>query len=270
MSDKILAYYFAPENNKLRYGDNREIVVGESHEVSCKPEVCVQGLHASIKPLEALAYATHHQLYIVNISGDVNSGHDKIAGKCREYLIKVPKCDQLLREFSRKVALMAVTSLSPNINPVVIKYLTTGSKDLRLEAWHAARAATSDAARAAAWDAARAAANAAARAAANAASKAAARAAANAAAKAAAYTASKAAARAAANAAAYTASKAAARAAAKAAARAAAWDASKAAARAAANAAAYTASKAAAGAAAWSNQNKMLESLIEEYIDKYS
>ena len=52
------AFYFAEKSRKLRYGDGRDIVVGESHAVDVEPKVCQQGLHASTNIMDALKEAT--------------------------------------------------------------------------------------------------------------------------------------------------------------------------------------------------------------------
>ena len=136
--EKLKAYYFAPESGKLRYNDGRIIKVGETHSVSCSPKVCEQGLHASLRPIDALKYAPSPQLYIVNVRGQIDKGSDKIAGTHREYLIKVPNCEQLLREFAHKTALYVVLKHYPSIDAVVIKYLETGDESIRSAAEYAA------------------------------------------------------------------------------------------------------------------------------------
>ena len=52
--EPILAWHFCPADKKLGHNDNREIRVGETLTVDCTPSLCEIGLHASIKPLDAL------------------------------------------------------------------------------------------------------------------------------------------------------------------------------------------------------------------------
>ena len=163
MSKTYRAYYFAPDDNKLRYGDGRDIVVGDTHTVDVKPEVCMVGLHASLRPIDALKYAPGSQLYIVEVGGVVDIGEDKIAGETRKYVCKVPNTEQLLRKFAREVALEVVLREIPTISPIVIEWLKTGDESLRSAAWSAAGSAARNAAESAAWSAARNAARSAAR-----------------------------------------------------------------------------------------------------------
>lgn len=138
MSKTYRAYYFAPDDNKLRYGDGREIVVGDTHTVDVKPKVCMAGLHASLRPIDALKYAPGSQLYIVEVGGVVDIGEDKIAGETRKYISKVPNTEQLLRKFAREVALEVVLREIPTISPIVIEWLKTGDESLRNAAGSAA------------------------------------------------------------------------------------------------------------------------------------
>ena len=150
MSKTYRAYYFAPDDNKLRFGDGREIVVGDTHTVGVKPKVCMAGLHASLRPIDALKYAPGNQLYIVEVGGVVDIGEDKIAGETRKYVCKVPNIEWLLRKFAREVALEVVLREIPNINPIVIEWLKTGDESLRSAAESAARSAARSAAESAA------------------------------------------------------------------------------------------------------------------------
>ena len=154
MSKTYRAYYFAPDDNKLRYEDGREIVVGDTHTVGVKPKVCRAGLHASLRPIDALKYAPGSQLYIVEVGGVVDIGEDKIAGETRKYICKVPNTERLLRKFAREVALEVVLREIPNISPIVIEWLKTGDESLRSAAWSAAWSAADSAVGSAAWGAA--------------------------------------------------------------------------------------------------------------------
>jgi len=54
---ELIAWYFASEDRKLRYGDNRAIVIGEAHRVRGALALCKHGLHASVRAIDALSYA---------------------------------------------------------------------------------------------------------------------------------------------------------------------------------------------------------------------
>src|SRR5574340_1832701 len=104
MESEILAWYFAKPDEKLAYGDGRQIAVGVVHEVDCKPKTCSVGLHGSVNILDALSYAESTILYRVKISGDIDTSSDKICGKRREYLARYDVKD-ILYKFARKQAL---------------------------------------------------------------------------------------------------------------------------------------------------------------------
>jgi hypothetical protein len=149
-----LAWYFAKEDKKLRYGDGRKIVVGKSHLHRGDPVLCESGLHASVNILDALSFAPGPILYRVKLGGRMVACSDKVASTKRTYLSEMDAAT-LLIDFARKCALdVAHLWAAPD---VVRVYLESGREDLR----DAARAAARDAAwvaardpgRAAAWDA---------------------------------------------------------------------------------------------------------------------
>jgi hypothetical protein len=135
------AFYFSTEQKRLRYGDDRPIIVGEAHEVSCKPICCKQGLHASTDILDALMYAPSSILYLVDISGDVDERTDKIAGKRREYLAEFD-AEELLKEFARKQALINIHKIKPYCSvkefDLITRYLSTGDADAAYSAANSA------------------------------------------------------------------------------------------------------------------------------------
>lgn len=111
-------------------------------------KICESGLHASLRPWNALKYAPGATLCYVECRGDVRQQSDKLA--CRERRI-IMRADvtETLRYFARMQALSAI-NLRPSAPPdVVLDYLMTGDESLR----HALRAAANTAAWDAAWDA---------------------------------------------------------------------------------------------------------------------
>ena len=161
------AWYFSAEDRRLRHRDGRLIEAGVTHEVDCDPVLCKRGLHASVRPLDALEYAPGPILWRVELGGEIDKGDDKLCATERTYLWGFD-ATAMLREFARKCALDVIHLW--NAPEVVKTYLTTGDESL----WDAARDVARDAARDAAWAAAGAAARAAAWAAAGAAAGAAA------------------------------------------------------------------------------------------------
>ena len=151
------AFYFAAEDNKLRYGDGREIVVGETHTVDTVPKCCYIGLHASKKVLDALGYAPSPNLYIVELGGEIDETDDKVSAQTRRYIANIDTTS-ILREFTKRQALINAELIKPYTDEydTVIAFLE-GDESKR-EGARAAAWAAEGAARAAAWSAARAAA----------------------------------------------------------------------------------------------------------------
>ncbi len=151
MSTKtMLGWHFADESETLRYGDGRKIVIGETHNVDCKPILCEIGLHASKTILDALQYAPSVILYRVELSGVIVHGADKSCATHRKYIARID-ATAILREFARKCALSVIHLW--DCPRIVRDYLETGNEELRAAAWAAARDAAWDAAWAAARDA---------------------------------------------------------------------------------------------------------------------
>ena len=151
MGKPVLAWYFAPANNRLRYGDDRPIVLGETHSVQRLPIACEHGLHASVKVLDALSYAPSSLLYRVELSGAMDRESDKIAAQHRKYLWCVD-AEEVLKEFARMCALDVIHLW--DAPAMVVKYLQTGDESLRGKTQDAASAAAWSAARSAVWSAA--------------------------------------------------------------------------------------------------------------------
>ena len=123
------AFYFAAGDKKLRYGDGRKIRVGSTHTVEGDIKLCESGLHGSERLIDALRYAPGCQLYLVELSGDVDAGDDKIAASSRKYLAHL-NAEKLLREFARKAALINIEKIKPYCSEddykLIVNYLKTG------------------------------------------------------------------------------------------------------------------------------------------------
>ncbi|WP_423156467.1 DUF7666 domain-containing protein [Stenotrophomonas maltophilia] len=165
MSQEVLtAFHFVADT--LR--DGRPVPAdGELLVHDGEVRLCAQGLHASIDAFDALQYAPGNTLCLVELTGTIVRGDDKVAASERR-IIKRIDAEPLMREFARWSALQVIELW--DAPEVVRQYLTTGDESLRAAAraaawdaawaaaWAAARDAARDAARAAARDAARAAA----------------------------------------------------------------------------------------------------------------
>ena len=154
----VKAWYFSKEPKRLRYGDDRKIILGDTHEVCCEPELCERGLHGSVRLIDALDYAPGPIIWRVELSGKMDIGDDKIAATKRTYIAGGVNIEHILRRFARKCAL-DVANLC-DAQDVVIEYLKTGNDGIADAAraavwdavWDAAWAAAWAAARGAAWD----------------------------------------------------------------------------------------------------------------------
>ena len=135
-------WHFAANDRKLGYGDNRLIEVGATSwrlDKSLPIELCVYGLHASIKPLDALQYAPGSIVSYCRMHGQIIYGEDKMVAEGREYL-SVIDADTVLLEFSRWCALQVIHLW--DAPDVVKKYLETGDEVLREASWAASRGAS--------------------------------------------------------------------------------------------------------------------------------
>ena len=160
MSKCEYGWHFAPEDRRLRYGDDREVKAGAVFTVDCSPVLCELGLHASRSPLDALKYAPGPIVSRVVLRGEIVHGDDKMVATEREHLWVADATDTL-RHFARLCALDVIHLW--DAPPIVVEYLRTGADGKQDAAWAAAEAAARDATRDAAWAAAGAAAGAAAR-----------------------------------------------------------------------------------------------------------
>ena len=150
MSETILAWHFT--SGALRDGSPIP-PTGEWLEFHGKLVMCKSGLHASVHPFDALAYAPGNTLHRVECSGEIIKHTDKLVSSRRK-IVATRNAEQMLRNFACERALSVVHLWQPP--DIVVQYLKTHDESIRV----AARAAALAAVRAAAMDAARAAARA--------------------------------------------------------------------------------------------------------------
>lgn len=184
--EDIYGWHFG--SGALGYGDGRAVVVGETLRVNAKPVLCVAGLHASVRVLDALRNARSTQMaYRVRLSGKIakpNFAHpDKHAATERTAIAGIP-FDPIARLFVRDtlavrqphlVTLLRQAGLDVHadqiagldmygdLSQIQAAAAAAGVAAAAADATWAAWGADGDAARAAAWAAARAAAGDAAR-----------------------------------------------------------------------------------------------------------
>ena len=166
------AFWFCKEDCKLGYNDGRSVRVGATHKVKGELELCANGLHASERLIDTLRHAPGPILYLVELSGEILRGEDKVCARKRKYVASF-NAEHLLRRFARKQALIHIEKIKPYTDQydLIVSYLETGDESIRsaaesaarLAAWSAARLAARLAARSAAWSAAQSAAESAAR-----------------------------------------------------------------------------------------------------------
>ena len=144
----MLAWYFARENNRLNYGDDRLIEIGKTHTVKCAPVLCESGLHGSVQLLDALHYAPGPMLYRVDITRNVQIGADKICGQRRQYLAGFD-ATSVLRQFARNQALINIEKIKPYClagqYELILDWLKTDNPELQVAAHEAADAAAQSA-----------------------------------------------------------------------------------------------------------------------------
>ena len=138
------AYYFATKERKLQYGDDRQIILGETHSVKGKIKACSNGLHASENILDALSYAPGAILYLVKLSGEMNKDYDKVAAQHRTYLQELD-VTEVLKKFARMQALINIKKVKPYCSvedyKLIIEWLKNGDETLQSAAESAAESA---------------------------------------------------------------------------------------------------------------------------------
>ncbi len=82
----VLAWHFLPADRKLRYGDGREVRVGQTLAAGGVLALCEHGMHASADILDALGYAPGTVLCRVAVSDGVLRGDNKLVGRSRKCL----------------------------------------------------------------------------------------------------------------------------------------------------------------------------------------
>jgi len=119
------AYHFLPDDRKLRFGDDKRIVE-PGMEFSVNPDklkLCSYGLHASIKPLDALTYAPGSVLTKCELSGKILESGDKLCAEKRKVLWVFDASD-LLHTFACDVAEDALSKIK-NPDPRSLKAIET-------------------------------------------------------------------------------------------------------------------------------------------------
>ena len=153
---KILAWHWAKADLKTQHS-NEPIAKGKTLKATGPLQLCENGMHASLNPMDALQYAPGPMLCRVELSGEIIQGEDKLCASSRKVLW-IANADHMLQEFAclcAERALKAAKVDDPRSwRAIEVKRLWLAGKATDAEL-AAARDAARDAARAAAWDAAR-------------------------------------------------------------------------------------------------------------------
>lgn len=157
----MLAWHFLSEDKCLGYGDGRVVEVGLQLECKGKPTLCKNGMHGSVRLIDALFYAVWPIICRVEIEGDVIEGDDKLCGRRRTVLWMLD-ATRILHEFACMCAEDAL-ALVDTPDPRSVEAITAKRKWLNGEitdeelnsasvaAWDAVSAAADAADAAAVW-----------------------------------------------------------------------------------------------------------------------
>jgi len=87
------------EDKRLGYDDGRLVEVGATLECKGDPELCSNGMHGSVRLIDAAYYASGPIVCRVEIEGDVIEGDDKLCGRRRTVLWMLD-ATKILHEFA--------------------------------------------------------------------------------------------------------------------------------------------------------------------------
>jgi len=146
MAMTTLGWHFTPLDRRLRYGDGREVIPGETLTVDVTPVLCYAGLHQSPTVLDALWWAPGPYLWRTSMERVVARDSGKMCGWDRTALWGFD-ATEVLRRFARACALDVVHLW--DAPEVVVRYLRTGDESIRAAAYSAAHAPAAHAATAA-------------------------------------------------------------------------------------------------------------------------
>lgn len=100
MDKKYICYHISRNDRRLGYGDEREIVLGETLTIDKFPSYGRVGLHGSESVLDALDSGSGSHLWLVEIYGDVDAGEHGVCGRNRTAIRDYGDILSLVVEFS--------------------------------------------------------------------------------------------------------------------------------------------------------------------------
>jgi hypothetical protein len=95
----MLAWHFLREDKRLGNGDGRLVEVGATLECKGDPVLGDNGMHGSVRLIDALRYSAGPIVCRVEIEGDVIEGDDKLCGRRRTVLWMLD-ATRILHEFA--------------------------------------------------------------------------------------------------------------------------------------------------------------------------
>ena len=157
----MIYYHFLRADGCLNYPPHTKVEVGQTLRCDGPLELCVNGMHASKRVIDALEYAPGEILCEVELGGGLLEGEDKVCARSRTVL-SIRDITPILHEFACRIAEQALKDhnvtdeRSWNAIATKRRWLIGDATDAELgaareTAWAAAR----DAAWVAAWAAAR-------------------------------------------------------------------------------------------------------------------
>ena len=157
MTAKTLAWHWLPDNSCLRYPPHTEVEVGQTLTAEGPLELCENGMHASLRALDALQYAPSAIVCRVELSGEIVEGDDKLCARHRKVLA-MADATKTLHEFAcwcAEQALLREREAGREPNPRSWAAIEVKRRWLKGEATDEELYVARAAARNAAWDAAR-------------------------------------------------------------------------------------------------------------------
>lgn len=129
-------WHFVANDKKLRYGDNRQVRVGRNYRYKPryegqKVQLCMCGMHASERILDAIKYAPGFYLCSVELNGDIqfdNSKMDKVVAENRKVLtmknVRKP-LEQFLELIINEIITDWNTRFDYKIPQIILEFLKT-------------------------------------------------------------------------------------------------------------------------------------------------
>ena len=137
-------WWFSDASGVLPHGDGRAVIIGKKLSVKGKLEICVNALHGSFDPFDALYHARGDILHRVLFEGCRIEEKDKLGSRSRT-ILDTRDASAMLRHFARRQALSVLGNWQTEMPAVVRHWLETGDPAARSAAWSAAWSAAKSA-----------------------------------------------------------------------------------------------------------------------------